>query len=129
MSTGGSPYQYYTLAALEDEIVRVLSSKCTADVVEEEDGSIRIFLHWKYMDQAEGLIYRLNVYERPREFVIWEEDIPEVLAMALEELGKVGMKRVITGAVRRLYESVDPEYFHTNGIYGKTPWRIGKCKP
>lgn len=129
MSTENSPYHHYTPAALEDEVVKVLSSKCTADVVEEEDGRIWISIHWMYSEQAEGLIYRINVYRPPPKFVIWEEDIPERLVKALEELGKVRMKRVITGAVRRLYESIDPDYFHKNGLYGKTPWIIGRCKP
>jgi hypothetical protein len=126
MTQSSSHYCDYTVAALEDELVRVLCSKNSADIVELEDGGIQIYLHRMYIDQAEGLIYRINACERPPEFVIWEKDIPEGLAMALEELGKVGMKRVITGAVRRLYESVDPEYFHTNGLYCKTPWRIGR---
>ena len=58
-------------------------------------------------------------------FVIWPNDIPLDLAMALEGLGKIAMKRVITNAVRRLYESVDPEYYHVNGIHGKVKWRFG----
>jgi len=129
MAQSSSYYRDYTVSALEDELLQVLSSKNSADIIEEEDGSIHICIYWMYIEQAEGLIYRINICQPPQEFVIWEEDVSGGLAMALEELGKVGKKRVITGAVRRLYESVDPEYFHTNGIYGKTPWRIGKRKP
>lgn len=123
-----SQYRNYTSAALEDELVKVLSSKNTADVIEEEDGRNRIYIYWMYLEQAENLIYRINICKPPQEFVIWEEDIPQNLTNALEGLGKIGMKRAITNAVRRIYESVDSDYFHTNGIHGKTPWRIGRCK-
>jgi hypothetical protein len=123
MTQSNSHYRDITVAALEDELVRVLCSKNSADVVEVEDGSIHICIHWMYIEQAEGLIYRINISKPRPEFVIWEEDIPEDLAKALRELGQVGMKRVITKAIRRIYESVDPDL-----IYGKTPWRIGRCE-
>ena len=50
--------------------------------------------------------------------------MPPGLVNALARLGKVTMKRIITNAVRRLYESVDPEYYHVNGIHGKVKWRF-----
>ncbi len=73
---------------------------------------------------AEGLVYKVNVSDPIPPFVIWEEDMPLGLVMALEQLGEVSMNRAITNVVRRIYESVDPEYFHTNGIYGKIRWRF-----
>ena len=45
-----------------------------------------------------------------------QEDIPIGLAEALQGLGEDAKKRAITNAVRRIYESINPEYFHTNGI-------------
>jgi hypothetical protein len=128
MTQSSSHYRDYTVAALEDELVRILCSKNSADIIEEGDGSINIYIHWMYIEQAESLIYRTNICQPPQEFVIWEEDIPENLAKAFEALGRVETKRVVTDAVRRIYESVDPEYFHINGVYGKIEWKIGRCK-
>jgi hypothetical protein len=120
-------FDNYTQSALADKLTFTLSSKFDYDVlIHEEDGSTSLHIYRPYLNQAEGLIYRINTYERPPEFVIWNQDIPDGLVKALQELGTVPMKRIITEAVRRLYESVDPDYFHTNGIYGKTFWRISK---
>lgn len=121
-------YSQYTEAALADELTRELSSKNDCDLFEDDNGNLSMLIFRPYLNQAEGLIYKINVYERPPEFVIWEEDIPEKLTQALQANGKFAMKKVITEVVRRLYESVDPAYFHTCGVYGKTPWRISKKK-
>lgn len=121
-------HHHLTLSALEDELVRLLSSKCIAEVVEQEegDGSQWIYIFHPYLQQAEHLLYKINVYQPLPKFVITPEDIPEGLAKELEELGKVEMNKVITNAVRRLYESVDFDYYHTNGIYGKVKWETTK---
>jgi hypothetical protein len=66
--------------------------------------------------------YKINIYDPLPEFVIWQDDIPLGLVKALKSLGKVAMKRVIMNAVRRLYESVNSKYYHTNGIHGKVKW-------
>ena len=108
-----------TVAAVEDKLVMLISSYNTAEI--DEEG---IHITWQYLEQAKALIYRINVYDPLPEFVIFTSDLPRWL---LEELGrceKVTMKRIITNVVRRIYESVDPEYFHTNGIYGKIRWRF-----
>lgn len=89
------------------------------------EGQTHIYIYHRYLQQAEELLYKVNVYDPLLEFVIWSEDIPEGLAQELRHLGKVTMNQVITNAVRRIYESVDPEYFHTNGIFGKVKWRFG----
>lgn len=121
-----SDYSQYAEAALADELTRELSTKNDCDLCEDENGNPNLFIFRPYLNQAEGLIYRLNTYERPPEFIIWKEDIPENLSKALQSIGKDAMKKVITEVVKRLYESVDPDYFHSCGIYGKTPWRISK---
>jgi hypothetical protein len=119
-------YYNYTPAALEDELVYVLSSKNDAEVIEDKDGQIHICIYHPYVNQAEGWIYKINVYDQPPKFVIFTEDIPAGLAQELKGLGKVMMNKVITNAIRRIYESIDPEYFHTNGIYGKVRWEFDK---
>ena len=108
-----------SMAAIEDKLVLTISSHNTFEIYENV-----IYIKWDYLDQAAALIYRINLYDPLPEFVIFTSDLPRWL---LEELGrceKVTMKRIITNVVRRIYESVDPEYFHINGIYGKVRWRF-----
>ena len=119
-------YYHYTPAALEDELTFLLSSKTECDVILDEDGEWYIHPFHPYINQAERLIYKINIYNPLPVFVIWPSDIPLGLAKALEGLGKIAMKRVITNAVQRLYESVNPTYYHTNCIHGKVRWRFGE---
>jgi len=126
VAASGRIYYHYTAAALEDELAHLLSSNRQCDVTLDEKGRSHINIFHPYQNQAEGLIYKINVYDPLPEFVIWEQDIPLGLAKALEQLGNVTMKHIITNAIRKLYESVDPTYYHTNGIYGKVKWRISK---
>ena len=118
-------YYNYTRAALEDEFLYLLSSKTECDITLENN---KWFIHpfHPYINQAEGWLYKMNINDPIPEFVIWRKDIPVGLAKALQGLGEVTMKRVITDAVRRLYESVDPIYYHKNGIYGKVRWGFDK---
>ncbi|MGH9982638.1 MAG: hypothetical protein ACRD8W_01630 [Nitrososphaeraceae archaeon] len=111
--------ELYSTAALEDKLVSTISSYNTSEVIEKV-----LYIKWHYLDQAEALIYRINVYDPLPEFVIFTEDIPDRLSQELNSLEKVTTKKIITNAVRRIYESVDPEYFHTNGIHGKVRWRF-----
>jgi hypothetical protein len=108
-----------SMAAIEDKLVLTISSHNTFEI---DEGVLHI--RWNYLDQATALIYRINLYDPLPEFVIFTEDIPEQLIQELSNLRKITMKRVITNAIRRIYESVDPEYFHVNGIYGKVKWRL-----
>lgn len=125
----GSLHHYYdncTTAKLTDLLTQTLSSKCDCDSFEDENRQPYLSIFRPYLNQAEGLLNRINTYEYPPEFVIWEEDIPQSLRIALRDLGIFAMKQVVTEAVRRLFESVDLNYFHTNGIYQKVKWRIAK---
>ena len=115
-----------TPAAFEDQFLYLLSSKTECDVILEEDGHWYIHPFFPYLNQAEGLLYTINIYDPILEFVIWQSDIPDGLVSALMRLGRVAMKKVITNAVRRLFESVDPEYYHRNGIHGKIKWTFGR---
>lgn len=118
----------YTPAALEDELTFLLSSKNEAEVIVDEEDRQHIQIFHPYLNQSEALLYRINVYDPLPEFVIWTEDIPEGLVQALKSQGKAAMETIILDAVRRIYESVDPRYFHTNSIDGKVKWRFGKRK-
>lgn len=108
-----------SISAIEDKLVSTISSCNTIEI--DEDG---IHIKWYYLDQAKALIYWINLYDPLPEFVIFTEDIPIKFSQVLDSLGNVLKKKIITNAVRRIYESVDPEYFHTNGIYDKVRWRF-----
>lgn len=119
-------YYNHTPAALEDELHYLLSSKDECDVILDEDGHWHIHVFHPYQNQAFSLIYKINASDPLPEFVIHNEDIPLGLAHQIQSLGNVTMKRIITSAVCRIYESVNPEYFHTNGISGKVKWRFDR---
>jgi hypothetical protein len=58
------------------------------------------------------------------EFAIYIEDIPEVIREEIDHLDEITIKKTFTSVVRRIYESVNPDYFHTAGIYGKVKWKL-----
>ncbi len=122
--TNSSPYDNFTPAALADELFLKLSSKHECYNFEDNNGKPYLSIFRPYLSQAKCLIRRINVYDPPPEFEIKEKDIPAPLAEAILALGLLVMKQVITEVVCRLYESVDPDYFHINGIYGKVRWRF-----
>ena len=103
-------YYNHTPAAFEDELHYLLSSKDECDVILDEDGHWHIHIFHPYLEKAEGLIYKINVHDPLPEFDIHNEDIPQGLAIELERLGNVTMKRIITNSVRRLYKSINPDY-------------------
>jgi hypothetical protein len=123
-------YLNHTIAALEDKLVYILSSKTECDVYFDSDWDNKWLIHpfHPYVNQAESLLYQINIKKPLPEFVIFPGDIPAGLTKELNSLGKVKMNEVITNAVRRLYESVDFDYYHTNGIYGKVKWETARTK-
>ena len=105
-------YSYYyeecTTEALTDELLKsFLSSKKNSRF---------------YYAQAEYFIRRINIYDPLPIFVLHTEDIPDGLTSELQSLDSVVRDRIITNVVRRIYESVDSDYFHVNGIYGRVKW-------
>lgn len=118
------PTLQYTGAAIIDELTFRLSSFNACHLEEDLDGNTFIRIHHPYLQQAEANLYKCNIYDHPPQFVIFKADLPKWLMDSLATLDKVTMKRIITDAVRRIYESIDPEYFHTNGIYGKVNWTV-----
>lgn len=112
----------FTEAAYEDELLYRLSSFNSCYIIEDLDGVTHIQINWLYQEQAEANLYYCGIYEHPPEFVIFTEDMPTWLMDAIAHLDELTKKRIVTNAVRRLYEAADPEYFHTNGISGKIKW-------
>jgi hypothetical protein len=117
-----NPYDNFTNAALTDELTLRLSSKldCTLDVANNN----HLILSHPYLEQAKRLIYRIRVYKEPPEFVIHEKDIPYALVKHLSFISEFEMNEIVTESVRRLYECVAYDYFHTNGLYGLVTWRF-----
>jgi hypothetical protein len=119
-------FYWHTEAALEDEVLRELLSYVECEILKDEVGHDHILIFHPYINQAEGLLYTINIKNPLPEFTIWESNIPYDLALELERLGQIKMKGGGGGGVRRIYETVDPEYYHTNGIHGKVKWRFGE---
>lgn len=77
-----------------------------------------------YYAQAEYYIRRINAYKPLPVFVLYEKDIPDELIRELDKLGKRVKDKIITDVVRGIYQSVDPDYFAVNGVYGKVKYHM-----
>jgi hypothetical protein len=119
----------YTRSGLTDRFVFVLSSKLEVEFIEEEIDSDKVkslHLIHPYLDHAEWVLYRINAFKTPPAFIIYEKDIPQDVASTFKEIGENATESIITEIVRIILESVNPEYFHVNGIYDKVRWEIEK---
>jgi hypothetical protein len=117
----------YSRAGLEDALVGSLSSCNTSYLDEDKNGDHlqhTISIKWSYLEQAEDLLYKINLYDPLPEFVIYIEDIPVAVREEIKHLDEITIKKTFTNAVRRIYESVNADYFHTAGIYGKVKWKL-----
>lgn len=116
-----NPYDFFTTSALEDDLIFHLSSKCKYQIDAETKV---IHLDYKYLNYAEHILYRINVLKPAPKFEISRQDIPQKLEQYLIKLDTKTITCILTNVVRRILESVDPVYYHTNGIHGKVRWRI-----
>ena len=81
----------------------------------------------KYHKRAEFVLYRINVYELPPEFLINRSDLTPRLQNELEQLHKNSPKifeKMVTESVQTILESVNQRYYHVNGIPYKVRWRF-----
>lgn len=117
-------YDNFTPSALADELTLRLSSKFECDIFEDKSRQSYLSIFRPYIEQAKNKIYHINVFNPPPEFIIKENDIPQTLALALKKLDFFLMNQIVTEAVIRIYEAVDHDYFHINGLYGKIKWRF-----
>jgi hypothetical protein len=103
-------YDHFTLAALEDKSLNsFLSSK--------KNGRF-------YYAQAEYFLRRINVYKPLPIFILHSNDLSEQLISEITSLDEKDKNALITNVVRRIYESIDRDYYHVNGIYGRVKWHI-----
>lgn len=116
--------EYWTIAALEDELIFELSS-ATTFTIDKDTGTIHI--NHKYYEQAESNLYRMNIWDRPPEFIINHSDLTTKLQSELASLYKFCPKkfeRVVTNAVQIIIETINHRYFHLNGVASKVKWRF-----
>jgi hypothetical protein len=119
-------YDNYTTSALTDELALVLSSCVDCSLFEDLERQTYLSVYHPYIEQARDKIYRINAYDPAPKFTLKEYDLPRALRHALKEEGIFTMNQIITEAVRRIYESADHDYFHTNALYSKITWEFEK---
>ena len=115
--------ELWTNNCISDKLVYCLGS--TSDYeINEDTKEIRI-TH-KYYDHAEWVLYHINTHKPPPQFVINRSDLTRKLKKEIASLRSTPtiLNDVITTAVRRILEVINPEYYHVNGIYGKVKWRL-----
>ena len=114
-------YDSFTNSAIEDELTYRLSSICDFQI---DAKAQTIYLNHKYLDYAEKFLYRMNAFRPIPKFQISHSDIPKKLETTLCSFDKKTLNSILTNVVRRILESANPLYFHTNGIHGRVQWRI-----
>jgi hypothetical protein len=117
-------YDFWTVAATKDELAFQLSS-ANSFLINRSNNEIHI-TH-KYYDQAQYLLFRLNLHDPPPFFIINLSDLSSRLRAELRLVHKSSFKlldEVVTYAIERILESVDGRYYHVNVLFGKTRWRF-----
>jgi hypothetical protein len=113
-----------TLAALRDELIFHLCS-INSYCIDEKTGTIHI--SHKYYDQAESIIYRINVWRQPPVFIINESDLTPKLKEELYDLplsAPETLNRLVTQVVGQILETVNPRYYHVAGVGANIRWRF-----
>jgi len=124
------PEQRLTYAAVKDELVYQLSSKCPFEVVENDNGLVPyIRFRSKYYEQAEFILYRINTWNHktPPVFIINTSDLTRLLYSELEQLKAISPRqfdKLVTEAVQTLLEGINKRYYHIAGLPYKVTWRF-----
>ncbi|HSF51547.1 MAG TPA: hypothetical protein VLA74_12360, partial [Nitrososphaeraceae archaeon] len=96
-------------------------------IINSNNNNTEIIFKHPYQEQAKGILYKINLANRPLVFKIYSNTLSPKLKEELNHLYKNNKKvfnEVVTNSVKRLYESIDFQYFHMNGIGGKIAWTI-----
>lgn len=126
-SVGGKPSSisgyFYTNAAIEDELVNSLFG-VTTPMLDEENMIQPI--RQKYVEQAKKILFRINIFQPVPLFVINSSDLPLGLRKELERITHYPeqLEEIVTGAVSRILEDVNPRYFRVSGVRTNIRWRI-----
>ena len=94
---------------IEDEIVYSLYGATTLFL---SDGNKIFPIRRKYVEQAKKILHHINVFRPVPVFVINMSDISPTLKRELEKITQSEIREVITGAVARILEDVDPRFSH-----------------
>lgn len=116
-----NPYEWCTISAIEDDLTYHFSSKCDFQI---DDETRVIYINHPYLEYAIRFLFLINLSRTPPKFEIFQRDIPHKLLEILTNLDSTTVNSIMTNVVRRILESVNPLYFHTNGIYGRVKWKV-----
>jgi hypothetical protein len=107
----------------EDELFLHLSSYPETEILNKNE----ILIRHPYQEEAEFLLYQINLAKPIPNFIIFDCLLPKKLRQELIDVKNYDIEefnRIVTNALKRLYESIDYEYFHLSGIGGKIYWRF-----
>ena len=116
--------EVWTTAAVKDELTFQLSSACS---FKDDEKTRVIHITHKYYDRTDFVLYRINVYKPPPDFIINLSDITAKLQSQLEQVYKSSPKmfdRLVTEAVQSILESINQRYYHVSNIAYKVRWRF-----
>ncbi|HZD36724.1 MAG TPA: hypothetical protein VE130_16080 [Nitrososphaeraceae archaeon] len=113
----------YTLAAIEDEIVYSLYGATTLFL---HEGNKIFHIRQKYVEQAKIILFRINVFQPIPVFVINLSDLSPSLKRELKQIMRCPeiLEEVVTNAVARILEDVNPKYFRVSGVRRNIIWRF-----
>jgi hypothetical protein len=120
------PTEYWTIAAIEDELAFQLSST-NSSILNENTHEIRI-TH-KYYDRAKFVLYRINIWNpsTPPVFIINTSDLTKQLRYELERLklhSPLEFDKVVTEVIQALMEGINQRYYRVSGVAYKISWRF-----
>ena len=121
----------WTISKIEEELVFHLNSYCDTEIREDvssiNNNVKEIVIKHPYQEQAKNILYKINLANRHLVFNIYNNTLAPKLKEELNHLYKTNAEvfnEVVTNSIKRLYESIDYQYFHMNGIGGKISWTI-----
>ena len=116
--------EVWTTAAVKDELTFQLSSASSFKI---DENTQAIHITHKYYDQADFVLYRINVYSSPPVFIIKRSDLTPKLQSNLEQLYKscpYTFDRLVTDTVQTILEGVNKRYYHVSNIAYRVCWRF-----
>jgi hypothetical protein len=124
----------WSISKIEEELVLHLSSYSDAEIknsyssINSNCNTIEeIVIKYPYQEQAKRILYKINLANRPLVFNIYNNTLSPKLKEELIHLRNTNIEvfnEVVTNSIKRLYESINFQYFHINGIGGKIKWTI-----
>lgn len=117
-------FEHWTTNYIKDELTFQLSSAKSSQIDEKTQSTYTIN---KYHKLAEFVLYRINLYRPPPEFLINRSDLTPRLQIELERLHKSSPKifeKIVTESIQTILEGMNQRYYHVNGIPYKVRWRF-----